>query len=550
MTDPRVRQFICVTRVLGPTSSTPPPAGADRLIDNALGQATVWRSAACTLTRGMESRLEAPSLVCDFGLELHGGLQLVIGNTTGNQPARLQVTFGESLAEALGQPNQDHAIHQYDLRVPWAGVHEVGSTGFRYARIELLDDHTSVELLNLRAVSIGIGDAPIGAFECSDPRLNDIWRVGARTVELCMQTHLWDGIKRDRLVWAGDLHPEVMAVLAVFGGHPIVPESLAFVRDESPLPGGWMNGMPTYSLWWVITWRDWYLHTGDLAALRPNQKYLRPLLDNLISLVGEDGSENLPARFLDWATFGDEPALAIGAHALMRMALLAGADLSNALADTDLSTRCRSAADRLSRWAAPATASQQANALRVLAGLEEPVRANVEKFVPNPTFNLSPFYGYYVLEARAMAGDHAGALDLIRRYWGGMLDFGATSFWEHFDDAWLTHQPPYTGVNDWPVDGRPNIHADTGDHCFKGFRHSLCHGWSAGPTVWLTRYVLGVTPTAPGFSRVSIKPNLIGLEWARGTVPTPHGPIVVEHKRGVDGRVETRAKLPDSVVQE
>jgi alpha-L-rhamnosidase len=41
--------------------------------------------------------------------------------------------------------------------------------------------------------------------------------VGADTVHLCMQDYLWDGIKRDRLVWIGDMHPEVSTINAVFG---------------------------------------------------------------------------------------------------------------------------------------------------------------------------------------------------------------------------------------------------------------------------------------------------------------------------------------------
>jgi hypothetical protein len=31
-----------------------------------------------------------------------------------------------------------------------------------------------------------------------------------------MQEYLWDGIKRDRLVWIGDMYPEVSTIHAVF----------------------------------------------------------------------------------------------------------------------------------------------------------------------------------------------------------------------------------------------------------------------------------------------------------------------------------------------
>lgn len=49
---------------------------------------------------------------------------------------------------------------------------------------------------------------------------------------------------------------------------------------------------------------------------------------------------------------------------------------------------------------------------------------------------FSTFYGYYMLEALARAGRYDDALDAISRYWGGMLDLGATTFWEDYDPAW------------------------------------------------------------------------------------------------------------------
>ena len=35
------------------------------------------------------------------------------------------------------------------------------------------------------------------------------------------------------------------------------------------------------------------------------------------------------------------------------------------------------------------------------------------------------------------------------------------------------------------------MHGDNGAHCYSGFRHSLCHGWSAGPVPFLAEAVLG-----------------------------------------------------------
>ena len=59
------------------------------------------------------------------------------------------------------------------------------------------------------------------------------------------------------------------------------------------------------------------------------------------------------------------------------------------------------------------------------------------------------FYGYYMLEAMAMAGNYQGALDVIREYWGAMIDLGATSFWGRFryqlDSECSPHRRTSTG---------------------------------------------------------------------------------------------------------
>ncbi|MBN2043915.1 MAG: hypothetical protein JW757_02745, partial [Anaerolineales bacterium] len=74
------------------------------------------------------------------------------------------------------------------------------------------------------------------------------------------------------------------------------------------------------------------------------------------------------------------------------------------------------------------------------------------------------------------------------------------------------------------------------------YETSLCHGWSAGPAVWLHQAVLGVKPGNPGFTRFHFQPNLGGLNWAEGDVPTPHGTIHV--------RLESRAgEAPSAWVQ-
>jgi hypothetical protein len=158
---------------------------------------------------------------------------------------------------------------------------------------------------------------------------------------------------------------------------------------------------------------------------------------------------------------------------------------------------------------------------------------------------FSTFYGYYMLEAQAKAGQQQAALDVIRQYWGAMLDLGATTFWEDFDLDWVAQG--VTRIDELPQAGKKDIHGDFGAYCYPGFRHSLCHGWSSGPASWLLEHVLGVQIVEPGCKTVRVVPFLGDLQWVEGTYPTPYGAIKISHKKLPNGKVDTKVEAPKGV---
>lgn len=528
--DPRVRRSVLPTRIVW---SSGVENGMHLLRED---------ETTCLLKPAQGTHLS--SILLDFGKEMHGSLRLEAPTTSTGRYAEVRVRFGESVSEAMGEPNNDHTIHDFHARVAWMGHTEIGMTGFRFARIDLVDTETALTLKQVLAVSVARDLSYVGSFECSDARLNRIWNTGAYTVHLCMQDHVWDGIKRDRLVWIGDLHPEAMVISTVFGNHEIVPSSLDYVRDRTPLPG-WMNGISSYSLWWVMLQADWYRYHGDLAYLQHQKGYLLGLLKEIEAKVGSDGRERLDgARFLEWPTSEDPTAIDAGLQALIVLTLKAGASLCRVLGENEAGARAEDFAKRAALHARVPSQSKQANALAVLAGMKGAEETNRNLLSKDPYRGLSTFYGYYILQARALAGDHKGCLDLIRNYWGGMLDMGATTFWEGFEIDWMQNT---TRIDELPQAGKKDIHADFGNYCYKSLRHSLCHGWAAGPTAWLTEHVLGVTPATPGFKKVNIRPQLGDLASAQGTIPTPHGVITVSHTRQPDGTVKSDIRLPKGV---
>ncbi len=490
------------------------------------------------------------AVVIDFGVEITGSIELFTPMTKGKDMPSVRIRFGESVAETMAELGErgaqnDHALRDQVVKLPWLGKTTICPSGFRFARIDNVDPKINVELSQVRAI-LTLRDVPyIGSFQCSDERLNKIWQTGAYTVHLNMQEFLWDGIKRDRLVWLGDMHPEVSVINSVFGNNPVVPASLDMTRDVTPVTA-WMNGISSYSMWWILIHEEWYQHHGNLNYLKEQKPYLTALLKRLSTYVGPDGREKLDGmRFLDWPTFDNKTAVHEGLQAMMTMTMESGARLCEILGDKETAKLCTDTAKLLRTHKPEASGRKSPAALLSLAGFRDAadVATVLKKDGPK---DLSTFYGFYVLNALAKSGDIDTGIDFISQYWGGMIDFGATTFWEDFDLAWTQN----AGRIDEPVaPGKKDLHGDFGAHCYIGFRHSFCHGWAGGPTAWLSKNVLGVEPVAPGCAKVKITPHLGRLTWAEGTYPTPKGAIQLRHEKQADGTVKSTIKLPDGVTQ-
>lgn len=536
--DVRERTYVMPSRILWTSCSTSNSSvrNAEVLLKPRFGQVSEGRFLAhvgCDL----ENRGDAASLLLDFGRELHGGVTIAQGH---GRNGKVRVRFGESASEAMSEPGdrgsqKDHSMRDGIYELPWLGTVEIGQTGFRFVRIDLVTPGR-IELESVRAVSLMRPMKQLGEFRCSDSRLTEIWRTAVRTVHLCCQDYLWDGIKRDRLVWMGDMHPEICAILAAYGSSDVVPESLDYILQTTPARDGLTaNNLGTYTYWLVCSLGEWWRFTGEREYF---QRRRADILDTLkLVIAGEDaqGRDKLKGM-LDWPTHHSPEAERDGGHALRVMALTDCVVLADLLGDTELADSAKAALTRARSCAVDPYGENSAAALMALSGMRDPKEMFRTVFRKNGIRKFSTFYGYYMLEAISLAGEDRYALDIVRGYWGGMLDMGATSFWEDFDISWTTNS---FRIDELPVPGKKDIHGDFGDFCYKGFRHSLCHGWSSGVAAWLTRRVLGVESLVPGGSKVRICPSLGDLSWVEGRVPLAKGVLEVRHERCEDGSVST-----------
>jgi alpha-L-rhamnosidase len=487
------------------------------------------------------SAAAAPTLVLDFGRETNGRLEITPDS---REPIRVALQYGESREEAIKSPY----LGTNELVIPPHAIAYGPKSAFRYVVLRFLGGTPPLRFKSIRLDAIYYPVPYRGSFESSDPLLNHIWAVGAYTAHLCMQDAIWDAPKRDRGPWMGDLDVSGDVIDNVFADQFLMKNTMdRLIAQAGNPPTNEVNGIPGYSAFWVMGQADFYRHIGD-------KKYLRSIHDPLIRLLdymaGELNDQNLFANtrnawpFVDWSPEFDKdtPEARQATQFEFYKAFSEGAWLLDEAGDARAGEKYRSRAAAMREAAQQALVDKstgtfgsrwQANAMAVYSGVADAQQTSAiwERVLSQPSqFMITPYYNYYVISAMAEEGHRREALDWIRKYWGGMIEEGATSFWEGYDPSWPKQ------------DYHAHLQADDGE----GYFVSLAHGWSSGATAWLMEQILGIRPTGAGFSQARIRPDLAGLEWARGTIPAPSGPIHVEYETANAG-LDAQIDLPDGV---
>ncbi len=538
--DKRVHKFVLPAHIVMTSGNV---TGAERLLVGKKLQIGLREPDVTVLdNRGGEKHA---FIVLDFGKELHGGIRLLTACSERSGDVHVRLTFGESVSEALSDIGEkgacnDHSPRDFDAILPLYSDLTFGQTGFRFVKIELTDGDG---LLNLKAAVADFvyTDAEYkGSFRCSDPLINKIYDTAVYTCHLNMQNGaIWDGVKRDRLVWIGDSHPEMLTVKTVFGNDGCIEENLEFAIGEGA-GGGWINTIPAYSLWWLLIADDWCRYKADYTFPTEHRDFCTGLINRVCDLINDDGTDNIPSYFLDWPTSGTAEAKA-GVHGLLILALKASADMMEHIGEDTLAERCRDRVKCLYRSHVDGGDFSQSHAILYLAGAEG--KEAIDRIAAKGAGGMSTYMGYYILTALADAGMTDRAVEIMKEYYGAMLSVGATTFWEDFHMEWLDN----AGRIDEPVpEGKRDIHGDYGRFCYTGFRHSFCHGWASAVAVFISENILGIK-TGYGCDTVSINPHLGELEFAEGCVPTRHGLIRVSARKNADGDTVVDVSVSDGV---
>ena len=489
---------------------------------------------------------EAPSIVLDFARELTGRVELTSDSDT---PITITIQMGESESETMKVPYL--GVNQ--LTIPPHGTAHGPKSAFRYAKIRFIGGGSELRFKSIGVDHIYYPVTYAGSFESSDLLLNRIWETGAYTAHLCMQDGVWDASKRDRGRWMGDTDVSGRVIEDVFGERPLMEDTLDRLMGPAPVDQH-VNGIPGYSAFWFTGTADYYRHTGSKQFLQ--QEHSRML--ELLSFVDREFDErNVYANkskvwlYVDWSPDlnGDTPETRRATTLEFYRAYREAAFMLHELGDTanadkyeKRAAQIKAGAEKYLLEASTGTFGPrwETNAAAVIGGAAGTERydaiwtnvlSQVGDKVGTRGLIISPYYNYYVISAMAQIGHRPEALAWIRQYWGGMLQEGATSFWEAYDPSWY----------------KEDFHSSLQSDNRSGYFVSLAHGWSAGPTAWLMEEVLGIQPTGAGFNTVDIRPDLVDLEWAKGAEPTPKGLLEVDLRKTPTGPAIT-IDIPEGVV--
>ena len=363
------------------------------------------------------------------------------------------------------------------------------------------------------------------------------------------ESTLVDGAKRDRTVWPGDIGISLPTAYVSTDDLASTRNALTELYEHQNLTTGelpWAGppvnytGSDTYHLWTLLNTSTYYTYSDDTTWLKEYWSQYELGMKYILAKVNSSGLLNVTGTS-DWGR-ADQGGENIEANALLYAVLTQGAILAGVENDTAEATSWTNTAATL-KTAANAILwnptvglyrdnptstlyPQDGNSLAVWYGLTDSAAQNTSitqglsarwnmygALTPEDCNDakagatcaddggqISTFAGSMEIMAHFVAGDDTGALALIRREWGYMLDSPlgtASTFWEGYQANGDLTFGPYT---------------------------SLAHGWATGATSALTNYVLGLTPqTATG--KYSFIPHAGDLTNVDGDITMPQGKV-------------------------
>jgi alpha-L-rhamnosidase len=504
---------------------------------------------------------DSPTVVAVFDLgAIHSGvLEVGVDAPSGSE---FSISIAEE-ADEHGVPmrGMQHHGFRYITRGGEDTFWSIDPVGARYVTVSARVAHDStvngadadVTAVRVHGLTHPVGDGP--RFNCDDERLNEIFRIGRRTVTLCSLDAYVDCPTREQRAWTGDAVVHQMVDLLSSSDWSMARHHLvlsASPRADGMLPmavagdieASDMTSIPDWALHWVRSVHNLMRWTGDSELVSELLPVAELVVRWFAPYQGSDGllSQLSGWTLVDWATLPTD-GVSAAENALWVRALRDVEEMAIWLGQAGTAAWCSARISSVHRgfekfWSpslgaytdrlpadGASTLSQHTNALAIVAGLAAPERHASLIEVLSDQARL-------IRHSNVMgAGQPSGAI--MRPYpeplpWAGTNQvLAAEPFFRYVVHDALAEAGAADRIADACLDWWPWVQAGetSWPETWHGGTH--CHGWSSTPTRDLLLYVLGVSPAAPGYERARIAPRLGRLCWAEGSVPTPHGLITV-----------------------
>ena len=481
--------------------------------------------------------------VYDFDREIMASLMI---ETEG--AGELTVSYGESVEEAT-----DSAHCELCDRIGSEGglVRTKIEKAFRYVVVE-----GEAKITGIRAENQFLPLTLRGNFTCSDERINQIYQTSLYTLHLNMREFLLDGIKRDRWIWSGDAYQGYLMNYYSYFDRPIVHRTMIALFGKPPVRT-YPNHIMDYSFYWIMGLYDYYVYTGDLKFVASQMDHLLEMMEFCIARTNENGLMNGREEdwvFVDWADL-DNTGEVCFEQMLFAISLRATEALCRLFARNAEAERYRvrkeDVLEKLEKFwdeekggylysykqgRPDGVITKHANMFAVLYGLCDDARKDRIRdcVLKNPAVPAitTPYMRFYELAALCEVGEYEYVLNEISSYWGGMLDEGATTFWETYDKR-------ERGAEKYAMYGRK-------------YGKSLCHTWGASPVYLLGKYFTGVRPVSGKEYDFELRPHLGSLSRFEANVAVKEGQVRVTADRkgltvvseGVSGLLRLQGDRP------
>lgn len=406
---------------------------------------------------------------------------------------------------------------------------------FRYCELENLKIPISDLIVRQKVYNYRFNDKSSN-FKCSDSVLNKVWDMCKYTIKATSFCGLYIDGDRERTPYEADAYINQL-------GHYCVDDEYSLARNTNE----YFMCHPTWPTEWilqtVLLFYNDYLYTGNIESISRNYEALKSktlidlerkdglistksaqLTDSVMIKLGFKNAGQRISDIVDWPGAERDGYEMTGVNtvvnsfhyiSLKRMSEIAGflGKKEDSVAFYERSVIVKNAINQklfdkekgvYVDGEASTHSSLHANMFPLAFGIvPDEYRGKVVSFVKSRGMACSVYGAQFLLEALYQEGEADYALGLMTsksdRGWWNMIKSGSTMALEAWDMKYKTNL-------DWS------------------------HAWGTAPANIVTRYMWGITPTHPGYTKVQIKPQLGKLTSAKIKVPTIIGPIRAEYK--------------------